>query len=692
MVSCKTQSKRSYDYMRGVVGGKKYNETTGIAREYYSTSKSKMNDDYAWPGRGKDNASGYISEAQGLNCIVVGADCDDDGVLARYKEKALLCADPEVLCVLQAPPYFEETKDYLTDTSETAYEISDIFSYEKSKSDSVSYGVGVVAGMESPAIQMEMTAGYALDWSKEFTEGHEDTVTLGWKAKEEDLVLVQRQPVVAYYYEIQSKDGEWSGEHMVVTVPCEPDLVTMGIDKYNAFAKFYNKTLTDSSYLKDFQEMTTLDFMKDTHKLDLLNNKWLGHEGDPSGYIKWTDTSFKTDSRYRILQKSPMRLGHNSESVSWGKTSGTSVGVTESMSHGFTYDATIAMGPNVGAASLYAGLTSSLQYMTGESTTTTQTKEQGISCEVNGLKVKDMPAGMRGDDYNFSFKMARWPSGIKHYVNGVAQDVPVYGYALSSVTKPMANISVEDQLKASEVTEAISELPTVEDITTEDEAAINQIREQYEALSDPAKTLVAVRELELLESRVGLLKNGGLDFAGAKVQLSKTVFTYNGKVQKPEIRTISGYTLQEGVDYTAVWSNQSSKNAGTYTVTLTGMGLCTGSVKATYQIGKAANTMTAKGKTVKLSYKKLKKKAQTIARSKAVTLSKAQGTQTYKLASVKKSKFKKYFKVNAKTGKITVKKKLKKGTYTLKIKVKCAGSGNYKPSAWKTVTVKVKVK
>jgi hypothetical protein len=330
--------------------------------------------------------------------------------------------------------------------------------------------------------------------------------------------------------------------------------------------------------------------------------------------------------------------------------------------------------------------------MTCESTTTTQTKEQGISCEVNGLKVKDMPAGMRGDDYNFSFKMARWPSGIKHYVNGVAEDVPVYGYALSSVTKPRDNISVEDQLKASEVNEAISELPTIEDVTTGDEAAVGQVRGKYEALSDPAKTLVNVREIELLESRIELLKNGGLDFASAKVQLSKTAFTYNGKVQIPVIKTISGYTLQEGVDYTAAWSNKSSKNAGTYTVTLTGMGLCSGSVKAIYKINKAANTMTAKGKTVTLKYKKLKKKTQTIARSKAITVSKTQGTQTYKLASVKKAKFKKYFKVNAKTGKITVKKKLKKGTYTLKIKVKCAGNSNYKPSTWKTVTVKVKVK
>ena len=77
--------------------------------------------------------------------------------------------------------------------------------------------------------------------------------------------------------------------------------------------------------------------------------------------------------------------------------------------------------------------------------------------------------------------------------------------------------------------------------------------------------------------------------------------------------------------------------------------------------------------------------------AKAVTVSKARGTVKYTLSSVSKAKFKKYFKVNAKTGKITVKKGLKKGTYTVKIKVSAAGNGNYLPGA-KTVKVIVKVK
>jgi len=55
-----------------------------------------------------------------------------------------------------------------------------------------------------------------------------------------------------------------------------------------------------------------------------------------------------------------------------------------------------------------------------------------------------------------------------------------------------------------------------------------------------------------------------------------------------------------------------------------------------------------------------------------------------------KPKFKKYFKVNKKNGKITIKKKLKRGTYKLKIKVTAAGNASYKPGS-KTITVKIKV-
>ncbi len=108
-------------------------------------------------------------------------------------------------------------------------------------------------------------------------------------------------------------------------------------------------------------------------------------------------------------------------------------------------------------------------------------------------------------------------------------------------------------------------------------------------------------------------------------------------------------------------------------------------------VERPANTMTAKGKTVKVKYSALKKKAVSIKRSKAITVTKAAGKASYKLLSVKKPKFKKYFKINSKTGTITVKKGLRKGSYKLSVKVSDPGSALYYPKTKKAiVTVKVK--
>lgn len=180
----------------------------------------------------------------------------------------------------------------------------------------------------------------------------------------------------------------------------------------------------------------------------------------------------------------------------------------------------------------------------------------------------------------------------------------------------------------------------------------------------------------------------------AKTVLYKDTFTYNGKVQKPKVKTIKGLSLKAGSDYTMDWSTENSKNAGTYLVTIDGKGNYSGSTDAIYTIKKAKNPMKLKGKTIQLKKKKLKKKSQNIKRAKAFKVSKAKGKMTYKLVSAKKAgkNFKKKFKINAKTGKITVKKKTKKGLYKVKVKVKAKGNTNYKASPWKKVAFKVNIK
>ena len=91
--------------------------------------------------------------------------------------------------------------------------------------------------------------------------------------------------------------------------------------------------------------------------------------------------------------------------------------------------------------------------------------------------------------------------------------------------------------------------------------------------------------------------------------VSKTKFTYTGKVQKPTItaKTKAGKTI-ESKYYTVKWSNSSSKAVGTYTVTVTFKGDYTGTQKFTYTIVpakvKGVKKASATTKSIKLSWTK----------------------------------------------------------------------------------------
>jgi len=95
-------------------------------------------------------------------------------------------------------------------------------------------------------------------------------------------------------------------------------------------------------------------------------------------------------------------------------------------------------------------------------------------------------------------------------------------------------------------------------------------------------------------------------------------------------------------------------------------------------------------KTINVKYSKLRKKSQKLAVSKLINVTGAESKLTYKKVSVNKRSSR--FKVNKKTGTLTIKKGTKKGLYIVKIKVRAAGkSGSFKPLT-KTVKVRIRVK
>ena len=102
--------------------------------------------------------------------------------------------------------------------------------------------------------------------------------------------------------------------------------------------------------------------------------------------------------------------------------------------------------------------------------------------------------------------------------------------------------------------------------------------------------------------------------------------------------------------------------------------------------GMEKNPMTVKAKKLTVKAKILKKKALKFKVKKYLAVKKAKGKVTYR-----KIKGKKAFSINKKTGKLTIKKGLKKGTYTIKVKVTAKGNAKYLPG-YKTVKARIKIR
>lgn len=174
-----------------------------------------------------------------------------------------------------------------------------------------------------------------------------------------------------------------------------------------------------------------------------------------------------------------------------------------------------------------------------------------------------------------------------------------------------------------------------------------------------------------------------------KVPGSRTL-TYNGKKQ---------IGVDEGKGYT-ISGTKSAVKAGTYQAKAAlnkGYVWTDGTANEKtikWKINKAANPLKINGKTAKVKYTKIKKKAQILAVTKVIKFDRnGQGKMSYKISSVKKKskEFKGKITINKNTGNVKVNKGLKKGTYIVKAKVRAEGNANYKASDWMNVKFKIKV-
>ena len=175
----------------------------------------------------------------------------------------------------------------------------------------------------------------------------------------------------------------------------------------------------------------------------------------------------------------------------------------------------------------------------------------------------------------------------------------------------------------------------------------------------------------------------------AKASVKVRNVTYTGKALKPTpIVKYGSTTLKKGVDYDVTYKN--NVKVGTAVATITGKGNFTGALSKKFKVKKAPQTI--KAHNVKLAY----------ASNRCGRLAKTQVVDLKKLAGVSAKTAVTYEKrndagccrirIDAKTGKVIVKRCLKQGTYDVKVSLRAPAGKNYKAAKEKTITLRVVVK
>ena len=165
------------------------------------------------------------------------------------------------------------------------------------------------------------------------------------------------------------------------------------------------------------------------------------------------------------------------------------------------------------------------------------------------------------------------------------------------------------------------------------------------------------------------------------------------KVYDPSGREITNLS-QKVSGETTVTADFVTTTRGKYRVLVTGGSYGSAVVNKSYDLtikdpaepDKVANTIRVRAKTAKVKYSRLKKKKQTLSRARVMTVTNAKGRVTYtKLSGNKK------ISINKTSGKVTIKKKLKKGKYYVLARVDAAGDARHE-AAKRYVIFAVRVK
>lgn len=445
VTSAETGNEDKYSFSKGMISAT-YPDTSD---SYEAANGFDLTLSYWSPNQAYGDYYGCTAQV-----LLTACDRNQDGVIAKYKGVSYAYSDPEVKAVIQAAPYFSALSD--SGENETAYTITESFELEQSSSNNVSFSVGMsysYGGLLAP-VEVNISAGYSLEWSKTYSTALQKEYSLTVKARAYNTVLVSRTPVFIYAYEILDENGKWSGDTAItLSIPQQPVYQQLSVDDYNGFVDEYNGYMNNKDYHAVIRESDKTDKDKKYYyplvKIDKAAN-WLdGNEGNPFMYnqLGWGVYSHLGAEQ---LSQLAIRLGHNGglNEVSWQKSNIKSV--SEEMSHGFYFNFSISYGV-FGDGILFShdvGFETSLNYSNGSGVSTTKTSSEGCTGVVNDIDGPDLASnGIPSNvytQYTFDWTLGQW---FRHLYGDENNKTIFIGYNLTNLSAPSpAVVDLEAEL------------------------------------------------------------------------------------------------------------------------------------------------------------------------------------------------------------------------------------------------------
>ena len=332
----------------------------------------------------------------------------NDGTQAKIKSKTRSYTDPQVMAILEAPPYFAEIAEGDIGNGTTAY--GKAKTTGESKTDSTSVSLGAMVGFEYEDPITNTGGGFEAtisnEWTWETTESVEREISTTYSNDSGDnAVVVFRTPVVTYEYEVRGyAAGATKNNRMAIGIQGEPAHNMISVDDYNAAA--------------------------DQFGLDRITDDMIGSAGNPSSYHQGLPSSKKS---YQSWTSDKQYSYAGSGTIEQSVTNTKSTEESSSYSFNAEVSAFISICGVKGGLSAGGGFGSGTTTMNSQSTSKTGA-------------VSARPNVTNAENYNFNWQFATWTQ----HLNG--DEVPVLGYLVNSIIAPPSpaeNLALSEHSKNS---------------------------------------------------------------------------------------------------------------------------------------------------------------------------------------------------------------------------------------------------